>query len=79
MELRGWIRQPALYLFVLFITGMTIEFATETGSGLLGQTALLLTPGRAAVGSIEMISGLISLLLLVFCYGVLSPRRREWV
>ena len=68
------LRQPVLYLLILFTIGMVMEMATEAGSGPFGARAIL-SSGSMAVATIAIASFLICLLLLF--YAVESYQREK--
>lgn len=63
-ELRELRAHPALYLFLPFIVFLVLEFATE-GSAVLGAPVIY-TAGFIAIGTIEIITVLVCLLLLFY-------------
>lgn len=65
IEIYILLRQPILYLFILFTIGMIMEMATEAGSGPFGAHAIL-TSGSMAVATIAIASFLLCLVLLFY-------------
>lgn len=68
------LRQPVLYLLILFTIGMVMEMATEAGNGPFGARAIL-SSGSMAVATLSIASFLICLILLF--YAVESYQREQ--